>query len=76
MTGPTGMETVHSVDKFLVPWGKEIDLKVIDYDSGLGMVRMTIREKHRFTMVDLDRDSALKLARHLLAWAETAAPEK
>ncbi|VBB69818.1 hypothetical protein RIEGSTA812A_PEG_1291 [invertebrate metagenome] len=65
-------ETLTFLDKLLAPWGKEIDLKAVDYESGLQMLRVTIREKSRFTLIDLDTETASKLASHLAAWAEQA----
>ncbi|KAF0137394.1 MAG: hypothetical protein FD153_1691 [Rhodospirillaceae bacterium] len=66
------METLSPLDKFPAPWGKEIDLKRVDYESGLKMLRITIRERSRFTILDLDAQTALKLAGHLTAWAGQA----
>ncbi|MEO5374754.1 MAG: hypothetical protein H7840_10805 [Alphaproteobacteria bacterium] len=65
-------ETVTEIDKFVCPWGKEITLKAVDFDSGLKFIRVTIREKSRFTMLDLDVDTAEHFARELLDWAGKA----
>ncbi len=69
----TGLhEVLTFLDKFPAPWGKEIVLKTVDYESGLKMLRITIREKSRLTLVDLDTETASKLATHLSAWARHA----
>jgi len=65
-----GMETLTSLDRFPAPWGKEIDLKAVAYESGLAMLRITIREGKRFTQLDLDAATALKLGQFLQVWAE------
>lgn len=71
----TEIETLTPLEKFLAPWGKEISLKTVDYESGLKMLRITIREKNRFTLIDLDTETASKLADHLTAWAKQAQKE-
>lgn len=65
-------ETTHDLDHFPAPWGKEVSLKAVDYDSGLKMLRVTIREKNRFTMLDLDVETANHLADQLREWAAKA----
>ena len=62
-------EILTFLEKFQAPWGKEISLKTVDYESGLQMLRITIREKSRFTLIDLDTETASKLANHLTTWA-------
>lgn len=66
----TDLETLTQIDKFPAPWGKEIDLKTVSYASGLTMLRITIREKNRFTLMDLDAETASKLAAHIAAWIQ------
>ncbi len=65
-------ENATFLDKFPAPWGKEIFLKTVNYESGLKMLRITIRERNRFTLVDLDTETASKLASHLSTWATHA----
>ena len=62
-------ETLTFIEKFHAPWGKEIVLKKVYYESGLQMLRITIRENNRLTLIDLDTATALKLATHLNTWA-------
>ncbi|KAF0117837.1 MAG: hypothetical protein FD149_991 [Rhodospirillaceae bacterium] len=66
------METLTPLNRFPAPWGKEIDLKAVAYESGLAMLRITIREGKRFTQLDLDTATALTLSQHLKDWAEQA----
>lgn len=65
-------ETLTDLDEFFAPWGKSITLKKVVFDSGLQMMRVTVREKNRFTMLDLDTETALHLARQLTDWAAQA----
>lgn len=69
MTGLGNKEST-LIDRFLAPWGKEIDLKTVDYTEGLVMLRITIREKNRFTLVDLDIDTAMRLVTHIEEWIQ------
>ncbi|MFN3075456.1 MAG: DUF6967 family protein [Alphaproteobacteria bacterium] len=66
---------VADLDHFLAPWGKEITLQTVDYESGLKMVRITIREKRRFTTLDLDLETTTHLVQRLSEWAEVAKRE-
>ena len=65
-------ETVSDLDEFFAPWGKSINLKTVVFDSGLQMMRVTVREKNRFTMFDLDTETALHFANRLGEWATQA----
>jgi hypothetical protein len=61
------------IDAFDAPWGKKIVVQTVEYEGGLSMLRMKIKEGSRFTLLDLDADSARRLAKSLTAWADTAA---
>ncbi len=61
---------VTPVHKLALPWGKELDMQEVAYDSGLRMVRLRFREgRHRFTVIDLDADTAARLGDLLSSWA-------
>jgi hypothetical protein len=50
--------------------GQEIELQQIDFDGGgMSMLRTRIREKSRFTVFDIDPQTALDWGEALLAWA-------
>lgn len=61
------------LDAIQAPYGKEIRLDDLRFESGMRLLRMTIREGSRFTTLDLDPERAAQLARAIAAWAETAA---
>ena len=50
----TGHARVVEVARGIVPWGRELVVQALDYDSGMRLARMRIREGHRFTTLDLD----------------------
>ncbi len=60
------------VDKFVLPIGRqEIELQRIVYESGgMPQLRVRIREGKRFTVFDVDPDSAARWGRAMIAWAE------
>ena len=60
------------VDAFAAPWGKNVTLQKIEYDGGLVLLRVRIKEGSRFTLLDLDPTSAERLGRTLLDWAKSA----
>ena len=59
------------VDKFVLPIGRqEIELQTIVYEGGgMPQLRVRIREGKRFTVFDVDPDSAEHWGRAMLAWA-------
>jgi len=66
------MTQISPLDKFRVPLGgQEIELQQVDYDTGgMSFLRTRIREKSRFTIFDIDPDTAEAWGRALLAWAD------
>jgi hypothetical protein len=52
--------------------GQEIELQQLDHESGgMSLLRTRIREKSRFTVFDIDPQTAQDWGRALLAWAES-----
>ena len=66
------MDNITSLDKFVLPIGKQaIELQQIEYEAGgMALLRLRIREGSRFTIFDVDPDSALHWGRAMVAWAE------
>jgi hypothetical protein len=73
MSEETLGETATRLDKFLVPYGREIILENIEYENGMRVLRLRIREGNRFTVMDLDTGSAGHLGAALSDWASNAA---
>ncbi len=59
---------VAEVGRTGAPWGKELLIQAVEYQSGMRLARLRIREGRRFTVVDLD----LATARWLTEALETA----
>ncbi len=58
------------VDRFTVPLGgQQIELQQADYAvGGLSLLRIRIREGRRFTVFDIDPETARALGAALLRW--------
>jgi hypothetical protein len=55
--------------EFDLPYGRSATFKGVKFESGLNMLRLTLRENRRFTIIDLDAASARALAAELHHWA-------
>lgn len=53
-----------------LPFQKTATFKDVTLFGGMKVLRMTFRERKRFTMIDLDPATATELANDILAWAE------
>jgi len=67
------MTQIISLDNFKVPLGgQEIELQQIDFDTGgMSFLRTRIREKSRFTIFDIDPQTAEVWGQALLRWAQS-----
>ena len=55
--------------------GQVIELQQLDYDAGgMSLLRTRIRERSRFTVFEIDPQTALLWGQALLAWAQNQAP--
>lgn len=58
------------IEEFPAPYNRTVKLESILHESGLEMLRLHIREGRRFTIIDLDKETAQKMGQHILNWAE------
>ncbi len=63
-------ETITNIGELDLPFGRRAGLKNVEFDSGMNMLRLTLREGRRFTILDLDAQSAAKLGGLLVKWAD------
>jgi hypothetical protein len=63
---------VTPLDKLRVPLGgQEIELQQVDYEAGgMPLLRTRIREKSRFTVFEVDAQTAQAWGQALLRWAQ------
>jgi hypothetical protein len=64
-------ERLHSIS---APYKRQILLDDVRFESGMRLMRVTIREGHRFTIMDIDAQTALVWAEAMKNWAETVTP--
>ena len=57
------------IKEFELPFHKTATFKDVTLIGGMKVLRMTFRERKRFTMIDLDPNTATELAESLLSWA-------
>jgi hypothetical protein len=67
------MTTLTPIEKMTVPLGGQvIELQQLDYDAGgMSLLRTRIREKSRFTVFEIDPQTARQWGEALLRWAAT-----
>lgn len=67
------MAQISAWAKFSVPLGsQQIELQQIDHiEGGMSLLRIRIREGKRFTIFDIDPDTARQWAQSMQSWADT-----
>ena len=64
--------SINRLDEFSAPYGKEVILEDVNYESGLCLLRIRIREGNRFTIMDIDSETARHWGSAMLTWADSA----
>jgi hypothetical protein len=64
--------TVTRLDKLIAPYGREITLENIDYENGMRVLRIHIREGNRFTVMDINEEVASQWGDIMREWAGPA----
>lgn len=66
------MDNLICLDKFLsTPYRQEIELQQVNHEAGFNTLRLRIREVKRFTIFEIDRETAQHWGNALLDWAKT-----
>ena len=63
-------ETVTPLERFPAPYGREVELLDVLYESGMRLLRVRIREGNRFTILELDASTAAHWGDAMSAWSE------
>lgn len=71
------MTSITELDKLTVPLGgQQIELQQIDHAAGgMSLLRIRIREGKRFTIFDIDRQTAERWAATMQSWVATQKQE-
>ena len=52
------------------PYRREVRLEQAEFESGMRLLRVIVREGQRITQIDLDRDTARAWGAAMTAWAD------
>lgn len=63
-------EKITHLNSIDLPYGKNIALQNVDYENGTKVLRVRVREGNRFTIFDLDVNTAGLLSDELRAWID------
>ena len=61
----TGTASITDIGRAAAPWGRQLVVQALAYNSGLKIARLRIQEGHRFTTLDLDAATTAWLAKTL-----------
>lgn len=64
-------EEKQRIETLIAPFGREVRLDEVRFESGMRLLRVTIREGRRITMLDLDAETALAWAKAMTLWGES-----
>ena len=71
------MEQITKLSKLVAsPFRQEIELEHIDHEAGFITLRVKIRERGRFTIFDIDAQTAAQWGRAMLEWSEAQSGEE
>lgn len=66
------MEEASQLQKFSCsPFRQEVELQHVEHPAGFATLRLRIREIKRFTIFDIDEQTAMQWGSALIEWAET-----
>ncbi|MDP2785544.1 MAG: hypothetical protein Q8O38_13265 [Sulfurimicrobium sp.] len=66
------MDAFIDLDKFLAtPYRQEIELQQVNHEAGFRTLRIRIREVKRFTIFEIDKETAQHWGNALLDWAKS-----
>ena len=63
-------EPLREIAKFDLPYMRKAELREAEFEGGMKMLRLVLREGKRITQVDLDAETARAIAREMTAWAD------
>ncbi|MFY9642514.1 MAG: hypothetical protein WCD20_03410 [Rhodomicrobium sp.] len=63
-------EEKERLETLIAPFGREVRLDEVRFESGMRLLRVTIREGRRITVLDVDAETALAWANVMKLWGE------
>ncbi len=70
--------TTHEKSEIAVieaPYKRQVRLEEVSYESGMRLLRVTIREGARYTILEIDAATAGEWGQHMLRWSQ-GVPDK
>jgi len=65
-------EEVNDLGIIDLPYGREVRMEEVVYESGMRLLRMRMREGKRHTIIDIDAQSAAAWSKVLGDWASAS----
>jgi len=65
-------EEVNDLGTIDLPYGREVRMEEIVYESGMRLLRMRMREGKRHTIIDVDAESAAAWSKMLGDWSSVS----
>lgn len=62
------------LETITAPYGREIRLDDVAYESGMKLLRVTIREGSRYTILEIDATTATAWAQVMTRWSASISP--
>ncbi len=63
-------EKKERLETLIAPFGRDVRLEEVRFESGMRLLRVTIREGRRITILDVDAETALAWASVMKLWGE------
>ncbi|MGO9543516.1 MAG: DUF6967 family protein [Rhodomicrobium sp.] len=63
-------EEKERLETLIAPFGREVRLEEVRFESGMRLLRVTIKEGRRITILDIDAKTALAWAKVMNLWGE------
>ncbi|HGG04883.1 MAG TPA: hypothetical protein ENK28_05440 [Aliiroseovarius sp.] len=63
-------DTIRPLSEYDLPYRRRAELREVQFEGGMNMLRLVLREGKRITQVDIDPDKATEIANDILAWAK------
>ncbi|MEE8392915.1 MAG: hypothetical protein V3R66_01120 [Rhodospirillales bacterium] len=63
-------DVIRELGGFDAPWGKQVLIQEVGYGDGMTLLRIRIREGRRFTIIDVDADTASTWGNVMCGWAK------
>jgi len=67
-------EVVTVLTRIDAPYGRKVVLESVEHSTDMHLLRIRIREGNRFTVLDIDKDTALLWGAAMTAWASEPRP--